>query len=529
MTQAPAAGKTSGAGGPRPRLGLSAGAAVLATAAQALQGLVLYAFLIRSAGAEAVGLWVSLMAAGLLACMADLGLNHVLIRRLPLVARDPQRASAVELLETLVWAVAGFTGLALLAVWLLFPAWSLLLSLAPAQAADAARWLPWLLLGLWLNRVGDALAGGLDGQLRFVERSAAGIATLALGLGLSVAWVPHWGLDGAAVAFVVQNAALLLANAWLVKRGTPGLRLLRPRWRGDVLRASAAFGLSVQGLVMSYLVLESGAKLLLAGAGQLGAVSYFDLAFRLGKGVRGLLASAMRVLVPRLAATQGQAQGQQRREQAYALSFGLQSVVATTVFAGLLAASQALSWAVLGRAEPGFVAALAVTLSAWLAYALTDPALNLALASGRMRGPLRGHLLTLALFACLATFVAMQDATTSSMGLYGGVGCAMLVGSIVTLVGTHADEGMPCSLLRPARTLGCVAAGLAVGQLGAMAPQWLTASSATGRWGWVALGFAAFIGLFVAPHPSTRWLLAFVRAGRRPAHAEPELVRRQPR
>ena len=493
----------------RGRLRINAGAAVVVTAAQTLIGMVLYGYLIHRVGAETVGVWVSLMAAGLLACMADMGLNHVLIRQLSLAQHDGG-PSPQETVETLLWAVAVFTGVALIATFVAFPLWSSWLTLSPELRAAAQRWLPFVLTGLWLNRVADALAGGLDGQQRFVERSAAGSAALLFGLLLTMVSVPVWGMDGAAAAFVVQNALLCGANFVLLVRGTPGLRWLRPRLRFGILRDAVRYGLSVQALVLCYLLLESGVKLSLARSGELSAVSYFDLAFRIAKGVRGLLASALRVLVPRLAPTARTPMGPALRASAYVGSFGVLLVVALPLFAGLLASVHAIAWVMTGRDDPVFIHALVFALLPWLVYSLTDPALNLALASGHMQWPLRGHLTTVAVAAVLGW---LWPSTTAYWGLYAVVSFAMLVGCAITLAGIHRDEHMPWRSLAPASTATALLGALLVGALGVAAPQWLPWLPPVLRWSVVAAAYLGFVGLLWHRHPSARWLLFRIRAG----------------
>lgn len=486
---------------PGQRLWASASAAVAATAAQTLIGLVLYSFLIRSLGAETVGVWLALMAAGLLACMADLGLNQVLVRRLALTHADGE---AARILETLLAAVALFTGAALLLAWAGFPLWSRWLALAPTRHAQAQHWLPYVLTGLWLNRIADALAGALDGQQRFVARAGATLLALTAGLALTVASVPQWGMVGAAGAFVLQNALLLSINLALVASGTPGLRWWRPRLSLRILQEALRYGLSVQTLILSYLVLEACIKLALARSGSLAAVSYFDLAFRIGKGVRGLLAAAVRVLVPRLARSGSDAAGRQR---AYALSFELMLVAALAVFSTLLASAHGIAWLVLGHGEPMFVSALAAALLPWLIYSLTDPALNLALASGRMRWPLRAHLLTLALAATPTFAVPLA----SFSGWYGLVAVAIIAGCVLTLAGIHHDEQMPWQTLRPLRSASALLAGVLAGLLGMAAPHWLAGWL---QWAAVAAVELLFLTLLWRLHPEVRVLLAFGRPAR---------------
>ena len=495
------------AGSGRSRLPLNAGAAVFATAAQTLISMVLYAYLIRHFGAGTVGVWVSLMAAGLLACTADLGLNFALVRGLALTSHDGDGPSAHETVETLVWAVVLLTGAALVATDLAFPLWSAWLNLRPDVHADAVRWLPFVLVGLWLNRIADALGGCLDGQQRFVERSVAGTGALLVGLVLSVVCVPLWGMDGLAAAFVVQNVLLAGANFMLLAAGLPGLRWLRPRLRLDVLRDGARYGLSIQALVLCYLVLESGIKLTLARGGNLTAVSYFDLSFRIAKGIRGLLASALRVLVPRLAPNAGSIDGSTLRWSLYARSFDTLLVVALPIFVGVLAASHGISWLMVGRSDPVFVESLMFALLPWLAYSLTDPALNLSLASGRMGWPLRAHLVTLALSAVL---VYSWEALPSYRGLYAIVMFAMLIGCLITLAGVHRSEHMPWRLLKPGMTLLVLLCGVLAGLLGVFAPLLLPWLPPVLRWCAVAATYLGFLAL-LGQHPSARWLLSLRR------------------
>lgn len=502
----------------RRRLPLNAGAAVFATAAQTLIGMVLYAYLIRYFGAGTVGIWVSLMTAGLLACTADLGLNFALVRGLALTPHDTEGPSAHETVETLVWAVVLLTGAALIATYLAFPFWSAWLNLKADVHADAGRWLPFVLIGLWFNRIADALGGCLDGQQRFVERSLAGTAALLAGLGLSVVCVPLWGMDGLAAVFLVQNALLACANFMLLAAGLPGLCWLRPRLRLDVLRDGVRYGLSIQALVLCYLILESGIKLSLARGGNLTAVSYFDLSFRIAKGIRGLLASALRVLVPRLAPTNGLIEGSALRWSLYARSFDALLVVALPTFVGLLAASHVIAWMMVGRSDPAFIEALMFALLAWLAYSLTDPALNLSLASGRMGWPLCAHLVTLALSAAL---VYLWGPSTSYLGFYAIVMFAMIVGCVITLAGVHHSEHMPWRLLEPGKTSQVLIGGALAGLLGVFAPVLLAWLPPVLRWCAVAAAYLSFLAL-LAQHPSARWLLSLRRPVSEKLHIEPQ-------
>lgn len=493
----------------------------MAMAAQTLFSLATYGYLVRVVGADQVGAWVSLMAAGMLACVADLGLSHALIRQLSVAVQDRPETATVqvrETIETIVVTVAGATGLALLLAWLSYPWWSGWIS-APAAAVQPGQWLGFVLFGLWLNRVADALAGALDGQQRFLERSVATAVALLCGLVMTIVVAPHWGMQGFAVAFVLQNAMLLVSFGLLLRRLTPGLRWLRPRLRPTVLRNALRYGLSVQLLVMCYLVIESIVKLSLSRTGNLAELAYFDLAFRIGKGVRGLMASALRVLVPRLAPAAGDAGSVDLRHQTYAKSFAALQLFSLPIFAAIVAGAQLLSLVLVGRLEPAFVAALAASLVAWLGYNLTDPAMNLALSSGRMRWPVLGHLLALVLVVCAVSIGWPLNQGTSTLGLYTQLTLAILVGCLATMVGVHHSEDAGWSLLKPWHTLIALTGAAAVGLFGACIDTLLPAWPAPGRWAAVAALLLAYTAALWLLNPAGRliWGVVTPGAGRKPA------------
>lgn len=488
----------------RRSVALNAAAAVGFVVFQTATGLALYSYLIRTLGADTVGVWVALMAAGLLACMADLGLNHALIRAMPLYAKPGAAATQAEVAETLVGSVAGLTALSMGVLVLGFGLWSHWLTLAPTALSQAGNLLPFVAVGLWLNRVSDACAGALEGQQRYVLRSVVGSCACIGGLVLTVLLAGRWGMEGAGLAFVLQHAGAALANLVMLQRSTPGLRWWRPRFRKAVFAESVRYGLSVQWLVFCYLLLESGTKLTLVRAGHLSAASYFDMVFRIGRGIRGLLSSGLRVLVPRLV-TELHLEG--RQEYVYSASFGVAVVVALPVFALLLAGAPLLSWVLIGQVNVVFIAALALCLSPWLAYCLTDPALNNALATGRMRWALYGHLATVVLAALWA---ALAGPAASYLNLFAMVGVAMLAGCLVTLAGVHHAEHLAAGLLRPTASLLALAGAAAVALLGLIGPGWAGAAlhgpASTAA---VAAGLA-YVGLLWWRHPEARRLIAML-------------------
>jgi len=85
------------------KAGPLAGNALAASSQLAVQLVVtflLYAVLIRQLGAADVGIWLSVMAAALLACGADLGLTYALVRSTAVAEAEQRRGELLDLVDT---------------------------------------------------------------------------------------------------------------------------------------------------------------------------------------------------------------------------------------------------------------------------------------------------------------------------------------------------------------------------------------------------------------------------------------------
>lgn len=451
------ASEASSGARPQRQLLFNAVAAVVYTTAQTAVGLGIYAYLIRVLGAETVGIWVSLMAVGMIACMSDLALNQALVRLVALSQHQRSDPSAAAItMETLLLSTATIVGLAFMLAYISFDVWSGWLRLGQQHAMLAQTLLPWMCAGLWLNRLADAAGGALEGLQWYVARCTAGTLAFLMGLALTVISVPHWGLLGAAMSFAFQNACLLLVNLILLSKAQSDVRWWRPRFRRSILLDAVRYGTSLQGMVLAYALLESGCKLLLTRYGFLASASYFDLAFRIGKGLRGLLASALRVLVPRIVARM-HIEGHQ--QAIYASSFLLVTSIAIPLYAAVLATADLMSWLVIGAIDPQFMLILTLACAAWLAYCFVDPALNHAMAVGRMGWAFHGHVLKVALAGLVVLALPHQAAPEVVVAV---VAASMLSGCAWMLVMAHRHERLSWQALAPWTTTVTLAASVTV-------------------------------------------------------------------
>ena len=442
---------------PQRQLLFNAVAAVVYTTAQTAVGLGVYAYLIRALGAEVVGVWVSLMAVGMIACMSDLALNQALVRLVALSRHQPSGpSSAAVTMETLLLSTAMVVGLAFTLAYISFDVWSGWLRLEHQHALLAQSLLPWMCAGLWLNRLADAAGGALEGLQWYVARCTAGTVAFLMGLTLTVLLVPHWGLLGAAMSFTIQNAFVLLVNLVLLHKAQPDVRWWRPRFRRSILTEAIRYGTSLQGMVLAYALLESGCKLLLTRHGFLAAASYFDLAFRIGKGLRGLLASALRVLVPRIV-TRLHIEG--HPQAIYASSFLLVTSIAIPMYTAVLASADLMSWLIVGVIDPQFSLILILACAPWLAYCFIDPALNHAMAIGRMGWAFRGHVIKVVLAGLIV--LALPHQATPGV-VVAAVALSMVAGCAWMLLMAHRHERLSWEALAPLATITTLVASVAV-------------------------------------------------------------------
>lgn len=435
--------------------------ASLQTAVTTAAGLFYFGYLMRTLGPELLGGWLAWLALGMLACLADLGLRESLVRRVAIAQGQGDTRRVHELIDTTVLTVAGSMALALA---LLMGVGPFLLGLGPAVAVEPATVLG-IAVMVWAQRVADVHAAALEGLQRYelvarnnVLGAVAGVATLLLAL-------PHLGLAAASLGLVVQYGTAGAGHLLALRQALPARRAWPRHWQARLAREGLAFGLSVQVAVGSFLLIESVTKLLLAQAGALALLSFYDLAFRVGRGLRNLLVAGNRVLVPRLA--QG---GTDNDVNAlYLRSFHLLLFLSLPIFSLALAAAGLVSWATRGGEDTLLVIGFALVLPAWFSLCVVDPVINVAMGTGRMRPVVLAHAAMVLLMALAA--VAMpalwqllgRDATLGGLAVLVAATASIVIPCLGLLLVHHRGaQAPPWRAMRPARSVGVTAGAWAL-------------------------------------------------------------------
>lgn len=414
---------------------LASGAQAVVTAAILF---LTYRYLLGSLSAEQFGLWALVASIAALARVGDLGLSASLSRFVAVDLAAGDRESAASVVQSATVAVALFaSGFALLVYW---PARWLLPGVVPADfLAEARALLPFTLISLVLLMVGLTLAGALEGCQLFVRRAVVGVAgSLALLFG-SMLLVPGRGVVGIGIAQVLQGI-VVAALAWLLTRREFAIRRILPmRLQLADLRRIWSFGLGVQAISVTQLLVEPLAKVLMTRFGSLGETGLFELAYRITTQLRAPLVAGCQVVLPAVAALDGRdavaVRSLHRRAFARLLPLALLG------FGLLLVLWPAISLFLVGHFDRFLMIAGAALTVAWFVNTLSAPAYFVLLGRGSVRWNLLGHVVVALLTAVLCVAIG---AAAGGYGVIAGYALAIVLGSLVVIAACrHRLRGEP--------------------------------------------------------------------------------------
>ncbi len=469
-------------------------------------GLFYFGWLLRELGPESLGAWLAWLALGMIACLADLGLRESLVRRVAVARGRGDDGQVVALIDTTVLTVALSMAAALVAMLALAP-W-----LLPPQAASAS---PWLVGGIaamvWLQRVADVHAAALEGLQQYERVARNNVAAALVGVATLLVVLPHGGVDAASVGLIVQYALAGSLHAVSLSRSLQGQRGWLPRrWSARLAREGLGFGLSVQVAIGSFLIIESSTKLLLARQDALALVAFYDLAFRVGRGLRNLLVAGNRVLVPRLARASAERPPEGSALPAsgdvqtlYLRSFEVLLLLAVPVFSLAFAAAGLISIATRGGIDPMMLVVFFLVLPAWFVFCTVDPVINVAMGTGAMRPLVVAHVAMLVLLALIMAAGTVAQGLGLSLGPPPWQGAATLAAATLSVVlpslgllaWHHRAQQLPLQRIAPLRGAVVIAWAWAVAAAVHLLPPAIWAQGL----GWLCASVATVLGLRALP------------------------------
>lgn len=455
---------------------------------------VLYWFIERRLGIEALGIWGIVLASVSMTNLANLGMRGGATKFVAQYLAHGNAAYVSVLIQTAFLATA--LAMFVMAVGL-YPFLERLLPFVLEQGVSAEdldialALVPFALLGFWLTSVAGVVLASLDGLHRIDLSSYLTMAASVIYMALALWWIPSEGLVGVAKAQVAQGGFLLVA-AWVMLRRIHAVPLVPYTWSTSAFKEMLAYNVQFLAISMAALLVDPVTKGLLGRLGSVQAAGYYEYAYRLIMQVRALVNSAHRAVVPAVADAQERDPGQ--IEQVYAVSFRLILFLVTLGLPALIGILPVVAefWLV-GGYQPMFMGFGVILAVAWFLNMLCNPAYYNNMGTGQLRGNVIGH-------AIIAVVNVGLGLTLGYLyGAYGVVvafGVALLAGSGTITVMYHRQNSVAVPQLwakgQGALIVTCVLAGAAM--LGVFA---LTRGHL--HWAWQGVLMAALYALIVLP------------------------------
>lgn len=397
---------------------------VIATVTQVLISgvvfFVLYRYLYDRLGVEQIGVWSLVFAATSVSRIGDLGLSAGVVRFVAQALGRGDTERAANVVQTVALTLGVFMA-ALLAIG--YPLFVLALNyFIPAHSVPIAlSILPYALMSLWVMIIVSVFSGGLDGCMRMDLRSLLmGLSHLAY-LGFSMLLVPKYGLEGVAMAQLIQSVGLMILMWWVLRRQMIDLPFIPVRWKLAVLKEMFGYGVSFQIITVMNMLFDPMVKAMMSRFGGLESLGYYEMANKLILQGRALIIEASRVMVPAIATLQEHDAA--KATQLFSISYRMTFYVAV-LFYGLLGISiTTISMLWLGHYQATFIQFALLLNLGWFANTIIGPAYFSNLGSGMLRANMISHII-MGLCSFVVGFV---------LGLnYQGVG--VVVGTIVGLI-----------------------------------------------------------------------------------------------
>lgn len=257
----------------------------------------LYKYLLQHIGTDMMGVWAIVLSVSSTANIANLGIGSSVVRYTAKFMVNAEPKSIIKLIHTALLFLGVVFLIICAIIYLIAPFW--LHAVIKANYYNAAmNLIPYSLFCLILNALSGIFVSCIDGLQKNYVRSIIYIISFMVLLSCCYWLVPRYGLVGVAYAQVIQSAFLLLSAALSLKFIFKPLQFFPLAWDKAIFKKIFSFGIQEQVISICQLCFDPFTKSILAGFGNLGMVTYYEMANRLVTQVRGFLVSANQVFIP---------------------------------------------------------------------------------------------------------------------------------------------------------------------------------------------------------------------------------------
>jgi O-antigen/teichoic acid export membrane protein len=343
---------------------------------------ILYRFLLVHLGVSQLGIWSLVLATTSVSRIGEFGLSAGVVRFVAHALGQGNSRRAGDIVQTVAVTLGVLMAILLLACFPLFAA--MLKYLLPEQSVQAGMdILPYALLSLWTMVIASVFMGGLDACQRIDLRSVLSALFNFAYLGLTVLWVPAYGLKGVAIAQLVQSIGLVLASWWLLRRQITSLPLLPLTWRLQLLKEMIGYGVNFQIISIMSMLFDPITKGLMSKLGGLEALGYYEMANKLILQARGLIVETNRVVVPMVSALHDY--DPQQVVKLFITSYQVVFFISILFYSCIAIGIPSISFLWIGNYQPMFVQFSLLLILGWCVNTLIGPAFFSNLGTGNLR------------------------------------------------------------------------------------------------------------------------------------------------
>lgn len=356
--------------------------AVIQTLLSAAVLFYLYRYILKTLGAEQLGLWSIILATTSVGRISDLGFSGAALK---FVARclaydEPEKASII--IQTSALTIAAVLSVIAIFAYPLM-GWLLPFIVPEHAVVDALKLIPWAIASLWLGMVSSVFQSAIDGCKRLDLRNLIQIFGNVLYLVLTLNLVPILGLEGLAIAQAIQGVFLLVACWWVLRKVLKVLPIFPYRWEKTVFRETLSYAANFQIASLATLLFDPVTKFLLAKYGSLASTAYYEMANQVIIKARVLVLAGLQAFVPLIAGTKDE--DLDSRKNTYKKTYELYFSITWPYYLGVMCTWPLISFMWLGHYEETFVVFGMILSAGWLLSNLGAPAYYFNIGTGLLR------------------------------------------------------------------------------------------------------------------------------------------------
>ncbi len=417
----------------------------------------LYKFLLQAIGTDLMGVWAIVLAISSAANIANLGIGASVVRFTAKFKVNDETGKINSLVHTSFLFLGGLFLLIISIVYFVAP-WWLHAVIKDRYFSEAMSLVPYSLLCLFLNALSSIFTSCIDGLQKNYLRSLIYILSFAVLIIATRLLVPVHGLMGMAYAQLLQALFLLVGSVVSLKLLFAPLRFFPVLWDKDVFKGIFSFGVQEQIISICQLCFDPLTKSILGSFGNLGMVTYYEMANRLITQLRAFLVSANQVFIPAFTSTNEKSAESAANlyRKVFSISFLLSILWLSLIVSAIIPVSKI--W--IGGYNAEFVVMALLLAFAYWCNIVISPAYFANMGSATLRDNVVSNMIIAVLNVVLCSGLGYFF---SGYGVVAGWSAALATGSLYVMFRYHQRQGLQLGQLVLRKDIGIILLGFLTG------------------------------------------------------------------